>query len=584
MPLPRTPSFRLDGRRALVTGASSGIGLASAAALAEAGAAVTMVARGAEPLEAARARIAGAEAEALDIADIAALRAMIAARGPFDVLVNAAGTALSTLDADFDAVAAVNVKAAYFAAQAVAQGLVAAGRPGSIIQISSQMGHVGGPERAVYCATKHAVEGMTKAMALEWGGHGIRVNTLCPTFILTPLTLPTFDNPDRRAWIDRRIALVRVGELQGIMGALVYLASDASALVTGAAMCVDGGMTVQGRVTAQDVAKLAGVSQPAVSRVFTPGASVAPATAARVRAAAESLGYRPNSLARAMITGRSRMIGVVVAYLDNQFYPVALERLSHALQARGYHVLLFMAANAPGEMERLMEDLLAYQVDGIVTASVAISNDVTRRCAAAGIPLVMFNRGQPDSGLSSVTSANALGGRKVARFLVAGGHRRIAHVSGWQGASTGRDRARGLVEGLAEAGMAPHAMVDGMYDRDTAAAAGQALMEAAEPPDAIFVGNDHMAFAVMDRLRAMELRVPGDVSLVGYDDVPMAAWGAYDLTTVRQRLMRMVEATVETLLAQIDDPARATQNLEIDAPLILRGSARRPEGGHDAGV
>ncbi len=335
-------------------------------------------------------------------------------------------------------------------------------------------------------------------------------------------------------------------------------------------------MSAGGKITSIDVARLAGVSQSAVSRVFTPGASVAPKTAAKVRAAAKALGYRPNSLARAMITGKSRIIGLVVAYLDNQFYPVAIEKLSHALQNKGYHVLLFMASNTAGEMERLMEDLLAYQVDGIITASVAISNDVTRRCADAGIPLVMFNRGQPGSGLSSVTSANALGGRKVAHFLVAGGHRRIAHISGWQGASTGRDRARGLFEGLAEAGLEPHAAIDGLYDRATAAAAAHHMMQAATPPDAIFVGNDHMAFAVIDALRAIGLRVPQDVSVVGYDDVPMAAWGAYDLTTVRQPLARMVEATVETLLAQIEDPARAAQSIEIDAPLILRGSARQP--------
>lgn len=342
-------------------------------------------------------------------------------------------------------------------------------------------------------------------------------------------------------------------------------------------------MNASGRVTSQDVALLAGVSQSAVSRVFTPGASVAPKTAAKVRAAAKQLGYRPNSLARAMITGKSRIIGLVVAYLENQFYPVAVEKLSLALEAQGYHVLLFIAANTTGEMDRLMEDLLAYQVDGIITASVAISNDVTRRCAQVGIPLVMFNRGQPGTGLSSVTSANALGGRKVARFLVNGGHRHIAHISGWQGSSTGQDRARGLVEGLADSGMAPHAMIDGMYDRDVALEAACQLMDSATPPDAIFVGNDHMAFAVMDCLRGMGVRLPQDVSIVGYDDVPMAAWGAYDLTTVRQPLMRMVEATVETLLAQINDPERAAQNLEIDAPLILRGSARRPEGDDDAG-
>ena len=252
MRLPQTPSFRLDGRRALVTGASSGIGLACAQALAGAGAAVTMLARGADRLDEAaaalRAEGGNAVTQALDVADIPALRRFIGAAGPFDILVNAAGmarhsAALETTEADFDAVTAINIKAAYFAAQAVAQGLIAAGRPGSILQISSQMGHVGGIDRAVYCATKHAVEGMTKAMAMEWGSHGIRVNTICPTFILTPLTQSTFDNPERRAWIESKIKLGRVGHVEDIMGAVLYLASDASALVTGTALKIDGGWT-----------------------------------------------------------------------------------------------------------------------------------------------------------------------------------------------------------------------------------------------------------------------------------------------------------------------------------------------------
>ena len=151
--------------------------------------------------------------------------------------------AADTAPADYDAVSAVNVRGAYFLAQAVARGLLAAGRPGSLITISSQMAHVGGPERAVYCATKHAVEGFTKAMAMEWGRAGIRVNTVCPTFIRTPLTEPTFADPERVAWIEARIRLGRVGEVSDIMGAVVYLAGDASALVTGTALRVDGGWT-----------------------------------------------------------------------------------------------------------------------------------------------------------------------------------------------------------------------------------------------------------------------------------------------------------------------------------------------------
>lgn len=331
------------------------------------------------------------------------------------------------------------------------------------------------------------------------------------------------------------------------------------------------------KVTSLDVARRAGVSQSAVSRVFS-GASASKKTAAKVRRAAEELGYRPNPIARAMITGKSRIIGLVVAYLDNQFYPLALERLSSALQAKGYHILVFLASNAETDIDAVVRELLDYRVDGIITASVGMSNDLTARCAAKGIPVVMFNRGQDGSGISSVTSANTQGGRKVAEFLVAGGHQRIAHVAGWAGSSTGRDRQRGLIEGLAIAGLAPVAVIDGMYDRDVAAAAARQMMESAERPDAIFVGNDHMAFAVMDQLRGMGVSVPGDVSIVGYDDVPLAAWGAYDLTTVRQPVNRMVEATVETLLAKIDDPERPAQKIEIDGPLIIRSSARVPKG------
>jgi DNA-binding LacI/PurR family transcriptional regulator len=314
-----------------------------------------------------------------------------------------------------------------------------------------------------------------------------------------------------------------------------------------------------------------------VSRVFTAGASVSARTAQKVRAAAQALGYRPNVLARAMITGRSRMIGLVVAYLDNQFYPVALERLSRALQARGYHVLIFMADNDAAKTDEVVRELLDYQVDGIVTASVAMSNDLTTRCEAEGIPVVAFNRGQDDPRLSEVTSDNLAGGRKIAEFLVAGGHRRMAHIAGWQGSSTGRDRALGFQRGLEESGLELHAVIDGRFDRAVAAEAARNLMGEPRPPDAIFVGNDHMAFAVMDTIRSdLGLRIPNDVSVVGYDDVPIAAWTAYDLTTIRQPVNRMVDATVDTLLARVEGESEP-QKIRIEGPLIIRGSARRPE-------
>ena len=252
MTLPRTPSFRLDGRLALVAGASSGIGLGAAVALAEQGAGVVLVARNADALHAVTAemRAAGFDATALplDITDLDATATAIAARGPFDILVNSAGLArhspaTETTATDFDAAMALNVRAAYFLMQSVARSLIAARKPGSLITISSQMGHVGGIERAVYAATKHAVEGMTKAMAIEWGPHGIRVNTVCPTFIRTPLTEQTLRNPERMAWIQSKIKLGRLGEVADIMGAVAFLASDAAGLITGTALMVDGGWT-----------------------------------------------------------------------------------------------------------------------------------------------------------------------------------------------------------------------------------------------------------------------------------------------------------------------------------------------------
>ena len=250
--LPRAPSFRLDGLRALVAGASSGIGLAAASALADAGASVTLAARRTSRLRevAAAIRDAGGAADAmeLDIANVDATRKGVADSGPFDVLVNSAGLArhgpaLETTPEDFDAVTGVNLRGAYFLTAAVAKGLVAAGRPGSLINISSQMALVGGIERAVYCATKHAVEGFTKAMAIEFAPHGIRVNTVCPTFIRTPLTEVTFADPERLEWIRSKIKLDRIGETEDVVGAVVYLASGASSMVTGTAIVVDGGWT-----------------------------------------------------------------------------------------------------------------------------------------------------------------------------------------------------------------------------------------------------------------------------------------------------------------------------------------------------
>jgi len=252
MTLPRTPSFRLDGKRALITGAGRGIGLAAAAALAEAGAHVTLVARTNGEIAAAAEAIATAGGEAtplvLDVLDPAQVATTLANVPSFDILVNNAGTNrpkpfLDVTVEDFDAVLDLNLRAAYFVAQSVARGMVAAGRGGSIINMSSQMGHVGGARRTIYCASKHALEGLTKAMAVDLAPHRIRVNTIGPTFIETPMTAPFFADPAFRASVLEKIKLGRLGQVEDLMGAVLFLASDASSLMTGSAMVIDGGWT-----------------------------------------------------------------------------------------------------------------------------------------------------------------------------------------------------------------------------------------------------------------------------------------------------------------------------------------------------
>jgi NAD(P)-dependent dehydrogenase (short-subunit alcohol dehydrogenase family) len=254
MELARIPSFRLDGKRALITGAGRGIGLAAAAALAEAGGEVTLAARSAEELTAAAAAIEARGQRAhplvIDVTDLNALNAALSATTPFDILINNAGTNrpapfVDVTVEDFDVIFGLNVRAAFFVAQAVARRLIATGRPGSIVNVSSQMGHVGGARRSVYCASKHALEGLTKAMAIELAPHRIRVNTLNPTFVETPLTRPFFENEAFRRDVLSKIKLGRLGQVEDLTGAIVFLASEASALMTGASLLIDGGWTAE---------------------------------------------------------------------------------------------------------------------------------------------------------------------------------------------------------------------------------------------------------------------------------------------------------------------------------------------------
>ncbi len=328
-------------------------------------------------------------------------------------------------------------------------------------------------------------------------------------------------------------------------------------------------------VTSTDVARLAGVSQSAVSRAFTPTAPVSAEMRRKVFEAARKLGYRPNAIARTLITRRSRIIGVVISSLENQFYPVVLEGLSKQLRRHGYHLLLFCAETQ--ETDELLAEILQYQVDGIVMASSTMSSGVARSCAEAGIPVVLFNRTAHPGPSSSVTADNAGGGREVAHLLCAAGHQRIAFIAGLEDTSTSREREQGFLAGLAEHGRSCFGRAVGNYDHDEAARAALALFSRTPRPDAIFVANDHMAIAVMDTLRLqLGLRVPANVSVVGFDDVPQAAWASYQLTTVRQPTERMIDVTVELLIRQIDSEQAPREDIVLPAELVLRSTARLP--------
>lgn len=337
---------------------------------------------------------------------------------------------------------------------------------------------------------------------------------------------------------------------------------------------------MRSNATAQDVARLANVSQSAVSRTFTPGASVSEDTRARVMIAAKSLGYRPNAMARSLITRRSRIIALVMGYLENQFYPLVIEKLSQKLQKQGYHVLMFISDG--DETDGVLDEILQYQIDGIVMASAMLSPDLARQCADSGVPVVLFNR-VPDTSAfarhttSSVTSDNREGGRMVAELLLARGHQRIAFLAGLEKSSTNLERERGFNDALAQAGVSVFRREVGHYSFERAHDAARAMfagLPATKRPDAVFVANDHMAIAVMDVLRhELGLRVPEDVSVVGFDDVPQAAWGAYRLTTVVQGVEPMVEATVELLHEQMLDDAQP-RNVVIACRVVERDSVR----------
>ncbi|MBV9747751.1 MAG: LacI family DNA-binding transcriptional regulator [Acetobacteraceae bacterium] len=325
-------------------------------------------------------------------------------------------------------------------------------------------------------------------------------------------------------------------------------------------------------VTARQLARVLGISQSTVSRAFSPGGTVAPAMRARVLEAAARLGYQPNAIARSLSTRRSGIVGIVMATMTNPFYPEVLEHLSRRLHEADLRTLLFNVP--PGqELDSELPLLLRYQVDAVVIASATISSAMAREWAATGRAAVLFNRTVPGAKVASVSCDNEAGGRAVADFLVARGHRCPAFVAGRRDTSTNLDRERGFLARLQDLGVPLHARVDGgEYSYEAGFAA--ALELAGQRPDAIFFANDIMALGGMDALRhRLRLCVPEDVSVVGFDDIPMAAWPSYGLTTVQQPVQRMIEETVR-ILVEAGRGGEATQVHLLPGCLIERGSTR----------
>ena len=335
-------------------------------------------------------------------------------------------------------------------------------------------------------------------------------------------------------------------------------------------------MKKSNRITSIQVAQKADVSQSAVSRVFTPGASISSKTADKVRKVADELGYRPNVIARTLITGKSKIIGLIVAYLDNQFYPESLQKLSEQLQSKGYHILIFTVDNKTSQIEKTVEKLIDYKVEAIIAASVSMNNEITKICQKENVPIVLYNRAQDNKNISFVTSDNIKGGISIANHFAEIGVTKPAYIAGWEGASTQRDREIGFVKGLKENNIKLAQREIGNFNMKEARIATLKLFENNKMPDGIFVANDHMAFAAMDTIRyELNLKIPEDVVVAGYDDVAIAGWPAYNLTSVRQAANKMVNKTIETISKIIEEPETKPVHIKIEGPLIIRESTRR---------
>ena len=328
------------------------------------------------------------------------------------------------------------------------------------------------------------------------------------------------------------------------------------------------------RPTAHDVAELAGVSQSAVSRAFTPGASISSDARTKVEAAARQLGYRPNLIARSLITQRSNTIGVAMGYMENQFYPAMLEALSTAFASAGYRVLLF-TPSPDGQTDPILDEVLRYRVDAVILASASLTSHFADECAQAQVPVVLLNRRTKSQTVSTITGDNKRGGRVIAAFLASGGHKRLAYVAGLENSSTSQEREEGFRRGVRRAGLQAPVRVVGNYDFATTRTAARSLFARTERPDGIFCSNDHTAFAVMDvAMGEFGLKAGKDFSIIGFDNVPLAEWQTFDLTTYSQPIALMAERVVAVTIKHVTEGRFEAVHEIVSGQLIVRGSTR----------
>ncbi|MBF6595709.1 MAG: LacI family DNA-binding transcriptional regulator [Thermaceae bacterium] len=326
------------------------------------------------------------------------------------------------------------------------------------------------------------------------------------------------------------------------------------------------------RITSHEVALRAGVSQSTVSRVFSGDERLSEATRERVLGIARDLGYKPNAIARSLITRRTKIIGLVASYMTNPFFPVVLQAFTQRLHELGWRVLLFTAGTSE-DVDELLPEVLAYQVDGLIIVTASLSSQMTREVLQRGTPVVLFNRYAPGSGASAVSCANYEGGRLVAEVLLDAGHKRLAYITGRADTSTNVDRQRGFLERLAE--RKSHCKIElGNFTYAGGFDAALRLLKSKKRPDAIFCANDITALGALDAARKLGVRVPDELSVIGFDDIPMAQWTAYDLTTVRQPVEEMIEASVELLLERVNNINLGSVLKFLPGTLVRRGSAR----------